>query len=202
MLRLNEIELDSEKLNTLYWKNKLSISKIGKIYNLHPTTILKRMKKCNILRRSLSESGFLVNDDKPKFVLKNELSHKEKFLKIAGVMLYCCEGSFKGNGIDFANSDPRIIVLFLKFLRKICGISEKRLSVYLYAFANQNIDNIKLFWSKKTNIPLAQFTRPYIRRVHNNNNEKMKYGLIKIRYYDKKLLKVLECWLNSYYNIF
>ena len=202
MPRLNEIDLDLEKINTLYWENKLSISKIAKIYNLHPTTILKRMKKYNILRRSLSESGYVAHDDKPKFILKHKLSHKEELLKIAGVMLYCCEGSFKGNGIDFANSDPRIIVLFLKFLRKICGISEVRLSIYLYAFANQNIDNLKVFWSKKTNVPLSQFTRPYIRRVRNSSHEKMKYGLVKIRYYDKKLLKVLEHWLNSYYNGF
>ena len=200
MRRVHEIDLDLEKLSKLYWENNLSISKIGKLYSLHPTTVLKRMKKYNISRRSLSESGFVAYKDKPKFIIKHKLSNEEELLKIAGLMLYCCEGSFKGSGIDFANSDPKIVALFLMFLRKICGVAEKRLSVYLYAFSNQDINKLKFFWKKTTNIPLSQFSRPYIRKVKNDSNEKMKYGLVKIRYYDKKLLKVLECWFSNYYN--
>jgi hypothetical protein len=202
MQKLDKVDLNLEKLNKLYWKNNLSISNIGNIYNLHPTAVLKRMKKYGIPRRSLSQSSFIVYKDKPKFILKEKLSHEEELLKIAGLMLYCCEGSFKGSGIDFANSNPKIILLFLEFLRKICGVAEKRLSVYLYAFANQDVNNLKLFWSKITNIPLNQFSKPYIKKAYDTNTAKMEYGLVKIRYYDKKLLKVLENCLDTYYNQF
>ena len=115
-------------------------------------------------------------------------------------MLYWCEGSFKGNSLDFANSNPDIIQLFLKFLRDICGIAEKRLRIYLYAFSDQDIRKITDFWSNITDIPLGQFNKPYIRKVSKVHNRRMPYGFVKVRYSDKKLLKLLENWLDSYKN--
>jgi len=55
-------------------------------------------------------------------------------------MLYWAEGfqSEKAKMIDFANSKPEMISLFLKFLRQICGIDENRLRAYLYCYENQS----------------------------------------------------------------
>jgi hypothetical protein len=197
----NNKNLNSHNLSNLYWKDKMSIPKIASLYDLNPSTILKCMKKYGINRRSLAESNYLSYEYKPKFSLKENLSTEEKLLKVAGVMLYCCEGSFKGKGIDFANSNPDIIRLFLQFLRKICGVSESRLRIYLYAFSDQDIEKLKKFWSDITKIPKAQFSKPYLRNSHSPNRS-MPYGLVKIRYSDKRLLKVLETWLVGYYNIF
>ena len=125
-------------------------------------------------------------------------------MKIAGVMLYWAEG-VKPNPanrtwtVDFANSNPRMIKLFPKFLREICGIDEKRLRVLLYCYANQDIEKLKRFWQKITEIPLNQFTKPYVRKNFlPGKKRKMKYGLLHIRYYDKKLLLQIEKWVEEY----
>ena len=102
-------------------------------------------------------------------------------------MLYWAEGTKKGDTVDFANSDPKMIKLFMRFLREICGVAESRIRVYLYAFDNQNIVALKRFWSKITHIPLAQFTKPYIRKTDGKTkNQKMPFGMIHIRYNDKR----------------
>ena len=42
--------------------------------------------------------------------------------------------------VDFANSDKDMIIMFMQFLRKVCGVDEKRLRVYSYFYSNQNIE--------------------------------------------------------------
>jgi len=193
-------ELSPEVLRQLYWDKKRSLSWIADSYGINITSVLKRMKKYGIERRSLSESGYLFHSDKPGFNIKTSLHPEEEKLLVAGIMLYWAEGTLKRDTIDFANSNPRIIKVFLKFLREICGVNESRLRAYIYAFSDQNSDKIKEFWKKTTGIPETQFIKPYIRKAENSTARKrrMEYGLIKIRYSDKKLLCIIKKWLEEY----
>ena len=120
-------------------------------------------------------------------------------LKIAGIMLYWAEGTQDGCTVDLANSNPWIIKVFLKFLREICGVDERRLRVYLYAYEYQNIEELKGYWAKVTGINIDRFTKPYIRQGNiNKSGRKMHYGLVHIRYNDKKLLGIIRNWINKY----
>lgn len=85
-----------------------------------------------------------------------------------GTMLYWAEGAKSGKLgknkiVDFTNSDPKMILVFLYFLREFCGIDEKRLRCLLYCYSNQNVYKLMRYWSKITHIPISQFTKPYIR---------------------------------------
>lgn len=114
-------------------------------------------------------------------------------------MLYWAEGTFNGNTVDFTNSNAEMIKIFLKFLRKICGINEERLRVYLYAYEHQNISELQDYWHTVTNIKLSQFTKPFIRKNNLNvTKRKLPYGLVHIRYNDKKLLGSLKSWIDNY----
>ncbi|MBU1045954.1 hypothetical protein KJ616_02430 [Patescibacteria group bacterium] len=119
-------------------------------------------------------------------------------------MLYWAEGA-KPNAakrswtVDLANSDPRMIMLFLRFLRTICRVDKKRLRVFLYCYANQNIDSLKQYWHNITHIPLSQFTKPYVRKDFiQEKTGKMPHGLIHIRYNDKKLILQISDWIREY----
>lgn len=187
----------------LYYKEELSTIEIGKKINISPWVVLKFMKRMNLPRRTLKEANAVTFKKKPlSFSIKRNLSFKDKQLKIAGVMLYWAEGS-KGSGdhctVDFCNSEPEMIQLFLKFLREICRVDEKRLRVLLYCYANQDIRSIKRYWQKATKIPLKQFIKPYIRKDFLlEKSGKMKYGLVHIRYSDKKLLYKIQDWIKTY----
>ena len=179
----------------LYYKEKLSAVDIGKKLKVGEWVVYDFMQKINLPRRNSKETNTVRFEKKPlSYLIKQNLSGKEEKLKIAGIMLYWAEGCkfnliTRAHVVDFANSNPQMIKLFLKFLREICGIQEKRLRVLLYCYADQNIETLKKYWYRITKISLTQFIKPYIREDFlPEKSGKMKYGLVHIRYADKKLL--------------
>ena len=104
-------------------------------------------------------------------------------------MLYYGEGAKTGVTVDLANSDEQVVMLFLKFLRKICCVYEKKLRFYLYCFSDQNQKLLINFWSSRLKAEKAQFTKPYVRSAVNRGKRSMPYGVIHVRYSDKKLLE-------------
>lgn len=192
--------LSKKDIRHLYYGEKCSVREIAEKFKVPLDSVYRLMKRYNFPRRSLLEANHICFQKKPlSFSLKTRLSGKERHLKIAGTMLYWAEGA-KGNcTVDLANSNPEMIIIFLKFLRKICGVNEKRLRCFLYCYSDQDIDAIKKYWSKTTRISLTQFTKPYIRKDFlPEKSGKMKYGLAHIRYNDKKLLLQIQKWINEY----
>ena len=88
-----------------------------------------------------------------------ELSEREFF--VLGLALYAGEGSKTSDKIYFANSDPRLILLFVTWLRRFFPVDESRLRVKLYLHEGLDLDAAKEFWSMLTEIPISQFGKPY-----------------------------------------
>ncbi len=109
--------------------------------------------------------------------------------------MYRCEGfqTEKADTVDFANSNPKMIKLFVLFLMNICRVDFPRLRCYLYCYANQDKSDLIKFWSTTTGIPKAQFTKPYVRSDYRLDKiNRMPYGLLHVRYSDKKLLVAIK----------
>lgn len=85
----------------------------------------------------------------------------ERELFVAGVALYAGEGNKTGAAVGFANSDPRMIALFLLWLRTFFEVDESRLRLRLYLHEGLDLDAANSFWSALTKIPLSQFGAPY-----------------------------------------
>jgi hypothetical protein len=190
-----------EYLKSLYYQEKQSIPEISKITGYSIASLYSFMDRHGLARRSNSEQDQIRFDRKPpSFSLKENLDPLEEVLKAMGSMSYWAEGGKSGIAyVDFANSDPAMITLFLNFLRVICGVNEKKLRVLLYCYANQNLPALISFWSTLTKIPTSQFTKPYVRHDFDPKKiGKMAHGLIHIRYCDKKLLLLLKSWIEGY----
>ncbi len=85
----------------------------------------------------------------------------ERDLFILGIALYAGEGA-KGDGsIKFANSDPRMIYVFVTWLRRFFAIDEARLRLRLYLHDGLDLDAANAYWSELTGIPVSQFGKPY-----------------------------------------
>ncbi len=197
--------LNTKEVQRLYNKEGLSAEEIAKIFNRSSGGVYRFMRRNGLIRRLPRETNNIkYNKQKPSFTIKKNLSFADKKLKMAGIMLYWAEGykNFKNNRgamIDLANSDPRMIEVFLQFLRKICGIKEDKLRVQLYCYFNQNTDLLKKYWSELTKIPVNQFIKPYIREDFKEEKiGKMRYGLVHIRYSDKKLFLQIKKWTEDY----
>ncbi len=190
------------RVKFLYYEQEMSAREIAEVVGVSIDAMYYFMRHNNLVRRNLSEQNASRFKRKPpSFVFKRKLSQGEQSLKIAGIMLYWAEGfqSRDATIVDFANSKPEMIALFMKFLRHICGINKTKIRAYLYCFRNQNVPTLIRFWSKLTSIPKSQFTKPYVRKDFDVEKVgKMKYGLLHVRYYDKKLLNLLRVWISEY----
>lgn len=178
------------QIKQLYYREKLSAAEVGQKLGKTVWQVIKFMKKNNLPRRSQAETHYYrFERQKPSYVKKSHLNLSEQKLNLAGLMLYWGEGvKAKIDTVDFVNSNQKMALIFLKMLRQIYQIQERKLRILLYCYANQNTTTLIDFWSRLLKIPKSQFTKPYIRQDFNPKKiNKMPYGLVHIRYCDKKL---------------
>lgn len=201
MAKISQSKLN--KVKELYYTKKFSMKAIGNELGVSLDCVAYFMRKNNLKRRTLKEEQKLrFENKKPSFKVKKDNKNTLE-LKVIGAMLYWGEG-YKGDSknpsklIDFTNSDVDMVLLFLKFLRNTYALDERKFRVLLYCYSNQNISDIIDFWSDCTEIPKSQFTKPYIRKDFKIGSRQMKYGLVHIRYNDKKLLLEIKEMIDSY----
>ncbi len=192
-----------EEIRGWYYKDYLSLKDVADKVGVSIDSVVYFMRRHGLKRRTLIEARRLRFERKPlSFSIFHRLNARDRSLQVIGAMLYWCEG-FKGNEtstnstVDLANSDPKMISLFLNFLRRIYRIDEKRLRVLLYCYSDQDIPRLKAFWSGITGIPLSQFSKPYVRNDFRTDGRKMKHGMVHVRYSDKKLLIELKNLIDS-----
>ena len=184
-----------ERVKSLYISERLGVREVAERLGLSFWHVYELMRHHNIPRRKGSDQNYATYKNKPQFSLRQRLTNEEEQLRVAGTMLYLGEGAKTSRIVDFSNSDPRLIKLFVTFLRRICGVSELRLRAYVYAYADQDIAQLTTFWSDLTKIPLQQFIKSYIRPLTPNlSRRKMPFGLLHIRYNDRRLLELILQW--------
>lgn len=130
---------------------------------------------------------------KIKLNAKNEIKNiSKKELWLVGIALYWAEGNKEkphniSQGVAFSNSDPMMIRVFMKWLRKILKIPEDDIKYELYIHENsknKTIDSIQ-YWSEITGTSQNKFKYVYLKRnkintKRKNTNENY-YGLLRIR---------------------
>ena len=107
-------------------------------------------------RRKAAEIESLLSEGRERI---GRLSERD--LLIAGTALYAGEGAKTDGKVKFANSDPRMIMLFCAWLRSLIEVDESRLRVNLYLHEGLDLDGAVEFWADATGIPPAQFIKPY-----------------------------------------
>lgn len=194
-----EHKIDAQIVINLYTIQKLSMQQIAEELKVSSSGVRHHLIKHGVARRSLSEAIFSLNTTKfgkEPFHLKSNLTASDKELLIAGTMLYWGEGT-KGRGtVNFVNSNPEMIVIFLKFLRKICGISESRLKALIHLYPDHNEEDLINFWSKVTEIHQTRFYRSFVHEGRvGTYKRRSEYGTLSISYADKKLLTTILAWI-------
>jgi len=97
-----------------------------------------------------------------------------------GVALYWAEGS-KTQMFKMTNSDPNLILFWVKWLNKILNIPAKQLKARLNIYPQQNERKIIKFWSDLTGIPVNNFGKSYVKPISSNyKKNNLYYGTIRI----------------------
>lgn len=189
------------KILQLYIERGYSMQQIASFLGCSVSVVRYWLDKNGVKRRSISEAinnVYALKFQKVPFQLKNNLTAKDEDLKIAGTMLYWGEGSKTGNSVKFANSDPEMIAIFVKFLIKICGIYPGRLKALVHVYPDHNEDELKLFWAKVTHIPVDQFYKSHVHEGRPGTyKKKSQYGTLAVTYSDKKLLHIILAWIEQ-----
>ncbi len=190
-----------EQLQKLYYGRKLSMWDVAKTISVTPKTVEYWMDKHNLRRRSGSESAYVKqNPNGDPFKIKNKLTKKDRELLLAGLMLYWAEGSRKNKHvIQMANLDYRLILLFIKFLKRICGVKEEKTCLNIQLYRRFDKQNTKNYWSRILKVPKRFISV----NIHSDtrskpNSQWSKYGIARIEVRNVKLKRWIDAALENY----
>lgn len=129
------------------------------------------------------------------------LTKRELFL--VGVALYWAEGFKKDTQVGFANSNPGMINLYIKWLNECCGVKNEDLimRVALNISHKNRIDDIQKYWSESTKIPLMNFRKPFFqkfkwKKTYENPDEYFGVLRVKVRRSTDFLRRILG-WIEG-----
>ena len=193
---------EQQKEAARLYRSGLSAQQIADHFGVSIHSSYYTLRRLKVPRRSVVEANRVRFEAKPlSYNLKTRLTKEEEQLKIAAVMLYWAEGYKVGKGtVDFANSDPDMVVIFWKFLSKICRVDKERTRLHLYAYEGQDIQSLKRFWASLLGLSEQAFSKPYIKKAAapGPRGPRMLHGLVHIRYSDKKLFEQIIRWIDEY----
>ena len=113
---------------------------------------------------------------------------------LIGIALYWAEGDKEklynkctnSSRVAFANSDPRMINLFLRWLNSFCDIDCRDIitTLYLHENSKDRLEEVKNYWFKRMGLPTNRFDNVYYKKHKPKTNRKNVgqnyYGLVKI----------------------
>ena len=120
-------------------------------------------------------------------------------LKLCAALIYWCEGTKHPiSTLCLTNSDPDLIKKFLHCLRNGFEIKEEkfRALIHLHDYHNEKIQ--LAFWSKISDIPLAQFHKSYLKKHTKIRKREGYQGCISIRYNDARVARKLEAIYHAF----
>lgn len=132
-------------------------------------------------------------------------------LMLIGTALYWAEGYKRPivrggkmrtyHPVSLTNSDPRLIFVFLKFIRDICKINDDKIEASLRYFEHQDEAYLLNFWKNLTRLPSSRFKKSYSsvsissqrKRPHNI----LPYGVLQIRVSSTSLYHKIMGWIEG-----
>lgn len=199
-------QLNIPKSTLSYWLSDLKISEKSKekiltrAHNLSIEGLVRRNKNQTILAK---ERALKIRKEARRESLK--LMCDPLFL--VGISLYWAEGYKKGaegskwKSIDFANSDPEMIRIIIRFFRKFLLTNDAKIKIQLMAHKNIEINSAEKFWSRLTKIPRSQFIKTCCSLSKYSNGKRMAnsltHGTVHIRINDVKLFFRMIGWIDG-----
>jgi len=102
----------------------------------------------------------------------------ERDLFIVGLGLYIGEGSKTQGLVRLVNTDPRVIRLFIRWVRAL-GLSDGNIAIRIHLYPDSDVHSANVYWLKETSLPKASLQSACIdRRVRKDRkrNSTHMYG--------------------------
>lgn len=116
-------------------------------------------------------------------------------LMLIGAALYWGEGTKSDNlgrwpTLSFANSDPTMVIVYMKFIRKIFGVANIKIRGGIHLYPSTDIGKARKYWSNITKLPTDHF---YVTTVVSHlsagkrNPRLLPHGTVTLRVHNRKL---------------
>lgn len=125
-------------------------------------------------------------------------------LKVIGCMLYWAEGGKTQRGsVRFANSDPAMIKIMMRFFREICKVPESRFRGHIHTFSHLNRIHAEKYWASISQISRSQFFRTYVKKsiASQNKKDSLPFGTFDIYVCDTNLFLTIMGWIAKIKNL-
>ena len=205
--RQKAIELREKGLTYSEIRQRLDISRGSLSLWLHDIPFVLSERRRNRRRLASFRNSQVLHKRKIQRVSQIMRAAKEEMLntkldelKLLGAMAYWTEGSkTRDSLVKITNSNPDFIKFVLKWLREICGVSEKKLRVHLRIHGDLNKKEAEQYWSKITGIPLNRFYKTTYKISASNGKRynKLKYGIASIIVCDTNLFYRIMGWIEG-----
>ncbi|MBU4201935.1 MAG: hypothetical protein L6243_07395 [Candidatus Altiarchaeales archaeon] len=113
-----------------------------------------------------------------------------------GLMLWWAEGTKGGHSVQFVNSSPDMIKVYMRFLREI-GADISRLRVRIKVMNSSQVEECQGYWSKVAKIPINNFTKPIVRGKKIDDAYKEHKGCLTITYFSSNLKRQMEAKIDE-----
>ncbi len=192
--------ITKEQLEDLYIGQSLSIQKLTTILGLPRQIITDKLVEYEIPIRTKSETSYLQHN-KVSHIIEPR-TRDELMLYGLGLGLYWGEGNkVDTNSVRLGNTDPYVIVNFVKFLKIICGVPDSDIKYGLQVFNDADPDDSIQFWQDILHCGRESFHKtisiipPQGKGIY---NRKSKHGVVQVYVCNKKLKTWLMCELGKY----
>jgi len=117
-------------------------------------------------------------------------------LFIAGICIFWGEGDkISKHQVRIANVDPRLIKIFVNFLKKVCGIPKEKIRAYILIYPDLEAQDCVNYWAKQSGLGLENFTKCIIIRGK-HKIRRLNYGVCNITVSSSYLSRKINIWLN------
>ncbi|MDO8594675.1 MAG: hypothetical protein Q7R93_04150 [bacterium] len=117
-------------------------------------------------------------------------------LFIAGLMIYWGEGDkLSKYRCGIANTEPRMLKVFSRFLQEIAGINPKKIKIWLLLYPDLVDANCKKYWVEACGLPEANFSKS-ITVQGKSAIRRLNYGVCSMAIYNRYFKEKMLTWLE------
>ena len=125
-------------------------------------------------------------------------------LHLAGCMLYWAEGAKSRNVIQFSNSDPRMLLLFRRFLTETLAVDLDAIlmSINVYTSNGLTIEEIERYWLELLGLPRSSVRKHMLDHMPTSSSgrakNKLPYGVCTLKVHSTWMLQHIYGAIQEY----
>ena len=107
-----------------------------------------------------------------------------------GCLLYWCEGAkVKRNSVHFVNSDPNMMLLFMRFLREEMKADEPKFRLQIHCHTQDEIEQhrIEKYWLTLLNLPETCLQKTQFKQGSNTRKKRLENGVCALMVHSTEL---------------